>query len=59
MEKLLLTPEEAAASLAISRSKFYQLLRDGAIASVRIDGCRRILPAALSDYLARLQNATT
>jgi excisionase family DNA binding protein len=37
----LLTVPEAAEALAISRSKLYELLASGAIASVRIDGSRR------------------
>ena len=36
MTRLLLTVPEAAEALAISRSKLYQLLASGAIASIRI-----------------------
>ena len=42
MPRLLLTVPEAAEALAISRSKLYELLASGAIASIRIDGSRRI-----------------
>ena len=42
MEKLLLTPEEAAAALGICRSKLYELLRAGVIESVHIGASRRI-----------------
>ena len=42
MTRLLLTVPEAADALAISRSKLYKLLASGAIASIRIDGSRRI-----------------
>ena len=42
MTRLLLTVPEAAEALAISRSKLYELLASGAIASIRIDGSRRI-----------------
>jgi excisionase family DNA binding protein len=42
MTRLLLTVPEAAEVLAISRSKLYELLASGAIASIRIDGSRRI-----------------
>ena len=44
MPRLLLTVPEAAEALAISRSKLYELLASGAIASIRIDGSRRIPP---------------
>ena len=42
MEKLLLTPEEAAAALGICRSKLYELLQAGVIESVHIGASRRI-----------------
>jgi excisionase family DNA binding protein len=42
MDKLLLTPREAAEVLSVSRSKLYQLLAAGELQSVRIDGCRRV-----------------
>jgi excisionase family DNA binding protein len=51
---LLLTVPEAAKTLAISRSKVYELLAVGVIASVRIDGSRRIPVSALESYVARL-----
>jgi excisionase family DNA binding protein len=54
MARLLLTVPEAAEALAISRSKFYELLARGAIASIRIDGSRRIPLTALDDYVSRL-----
>jgi excisionase family DNA binding protein len=42
MTRLLLTVPEAAEALAISRSKLYELLATNAVASIRIDGSRRI-----------------
>jgi excisionase family DNA binding protein len=54
MTRLLLTVPEAAEALAISRSKLYQLLSTGAVASIRIDGSRRVPVAALNDYITRL-----
>jgi excisionase family DNA binding protein len=48
------TVPEAAKALAISRSKLYELLASGAIASVRIDGSRRIPLTALEEYVSRL-----
>jgi excisionase family DNA binding protein len=54
MTRLLLTVPEAAQALAISRSKLYELLASGALASIRIDGSRRIPLAALEEYISRL-----
>ncbi len=48
MTRLLLTVPEAAEALAISRSKLYELLASGAVASIRIDGSRRIPVSALT-----------
>jgi excisionase family DNA binding protein len=53
--RLLLTVPEAADALAISRSKLYELIAAGTIASIRIDGSRRIPLTALEAYIiARL-----
>jgi excisionase family DNA binding protein len=52
MLRLLLTVPEAAEALAISRSKLYELLATGAVASIRIDGSRRIPLLALETYIA-------
>jgi excisionase family DNA binding protein len=52
--KILLTVPEAAAALAISRSKLYELLAVGLIRSVRIDGSRRVPVEALEAYVAGL-----
>ena len=56
MSKILLTVPEAAAALAISRSKLYELLASGLIRSVRIDGSRRVPIEALEAYVAGLLN---
>ena len=52
--RLLLTVPEAARALAISRSKVYELLAAGVLASVRIDGSRRIPVSALDSYISPL-----
>lgn len=52
--RLLLTVPEAAEALAILRSKLYELLAVGVIASVRIDGSRRIPLSALECYVTKL-----
>jgi excisionase family DNA binding protein len=59
MTRLLLTVPEAAEALAISRSKLYELLASGAIASIRIDGSRRIPLTALEEYVSRLLTERT
>lgn len=60
MEKLLLTPEEAAARLNVGRTKMYELLRGRVIDSIKIDGLRRVRPEALEAFIARLAaNAVT
>jgi excisionase family DNA binding protein len=50
--RLLLTVPQAAEALAVSRSKLYELLASGALASIRIDGSRRIPLAVLEAYIA-------
>jgi excisionase family DNA binding protein len=57
MDKLLLTPAEAAAVLGIGRSKVYELLQTGPLHSVRIGTCRRIPADALNDLVAALRLA--
>ena len=52
MEKLLLSPAEAAAHLSIGRSKVYELMRLGQLRSVKIGALRRIPQAALADFIA-------
>jgi excisionase family DNA binding protein len=54
VERLLLTPTEAAQALGIGRSKLYELLRSGAVPSVRIGTCRRIPADALAAVIAQL-----
>ncbi len=54
MNKLLLTPTEAAKVLGIGRSKTYQLLQSGQLQSVHIGSCRRIPLQAVHNFLAEL-----
>jgi excisionase family DNA binding protein len=54
MEKLLLSPAEAAVHLSIGRSKVYELIRLGQLRSVKIGTSRRIPKAALADFIAAL-----
>ncbi|MGE0545076.1 MAG: helix-turn-helix transcriptional regulator [Dehalococcoidia bacterium] len=54
MEPLLLRPVEAAHLIGISRSKFYELLRAGAIPGfVKIGRSRRVSRAALEAWVAQ------
>ena len=55
MDRLLLTPEYAAELLGVGRTKLYELLRTGAIESVRIGPARRTPADALHDYVTRLR----
>jgi len=54
MEKLLLTVEEAAEVLGISRTKVFALIASGAVRSVMIGGSRRVVADGLRDYVSRL-----
>ena len=55
MIKLLLTPEEAAKVLSVGRSKVYELISDGRLASVRIGASRRVPAEALTEFVEGLQ----
>jgi excisionase family DNA binding protein len=46
----LLTVEDAAQLLKVSRSKLYELIQKG-LPTVKIDGKRRILPTALAAWV--------
>jgi excisionase family DNA binding protein len=52
---LLLTVEESARELRIARRRVYDLIRDGAIASVKIGKSRRISRTAIEEYVRSLQ----
>ena len=54
VDKILLTPEEAAERLSIGRTLVYELIARGAIASVRIGRARRIPVTALERYVEQL-----
>lgn len=56
MDKLLLTPVEAARALGIGRSKVYELLSSGQLDSVRIGSCRRVPADALHSFLVELRD---
>ncbi len=56
VEKLLLKPEEAAEVLSIGRSKVYELIGTGELASVRIGTSRRVPTDALVEFVSRLRS---
>ena len=51
VERLALSPGEAAAALGVSRSKIYGLLRSGELPSVHLGGRRLIRTAAIAALL--------
>jgi excisionase family DNA binding protein len=57
--QLLLTPEQAAATLAICRTKIYELLGKGELESVQIGTSRRIPYAALTEYVQHLRKESS
>jgi excisionase family DNA binding protein len=56
MDKLLLTPEEAAEVLGIGRTKVYALIADGDLLSVRIGNSRRVPRDAVDEFIVRLED---
>ena len=52
--RLLCSVTRAAQLLDMSRSKLYELLASGEVASVKIGGSRRIALDELRDYVLRL-----
>jgi len=54
-EKLLLRPEEVAELLSIGRSKVYELIGTGQLASVRIGACRRVPVSDLVEFVSGLR----
>jgi excisionase family DNA binding protein len=51
---ILLTVNEAATRLGLGKTKVYELLTSGELASVRIGAARRIPIRALEEYVERL-----
>jgi excisionase family DNA binding protein len=54
-DPLLWKPEQAAVKLGIGRTKVYDLMRSGALRSVRLGGSRRIPATALAEFVAQLE----
>jgi excisionase family DNA binding protein len=55
LSALLFRPEDAAEVLGIGRTKVYELIRSGALRSVKIGGLRRVSAAALAEFVAHLE----
>ncbi|MFF4775358.1 helix-turn-helix domain-containing protein [Microtetraspora fusca] len=55
LSPLLVRPEMAAELLGIGRTKVYELIRSGALRSVRIGGLRRVSATALAEFVAHLE----
>jgi len=53
-DRLLFRPSEVAVRLALSRSRVYELIASGEIASISIGGVRRVPEPVLSDLIRRL-----
>lgn len=57
--RLLLTPEDAATRLSLSRTMVYELIRNGELRSVKIGRARRVPVDALGEYVAWLAEGST
>ena len=53
--RLMLTIQEAADQLAISRTLCYQLIKAGSLGTVRIGRLNRVPADELEDFVARLR----
>lgn len=47
LERMLLSPEEAADVLGVGRAKVYDLMSEGRLASIKLGRCRRIPMASI------------
>lgn len=55
MPPLLFTVEEVARFLRIGRHRVFDLIREGALRSVKVGGSRRVSARALCDFVADLE----
>lgn len=55
LDRLLLNCDEAAEVLGVKRTKLYELLNSGEIASCHVGRLRKIPRQAIEDYVCRLQ----
>jgi excisionase family DNA binding protein len=54
MEKVLMTVDEAARQLAVSRWTMYRLIKERCVVSVQVGRCRRVTAESLLQYVAAL-----
>src|SRR3954463_4499907 len=54
LDRLLLTPEEAAEALGVSRSRVYDLMRKRELVSIRLGRARRVPVVALRRFVEQL-----
>ena len=54
--RLLLTVEEAAERIGICRSSMFELIQQGDVRTVKVGRLRRVIPAALEDFITRLSD---
>lgn len=54
-DRLLLTVEQAADRLSVSRSLMYELIGQGRVGSIRVGRLRRVPSEALTEYVASLR----
>ncbi|GAB4075263.1 hypothetical protein GCM10028781_00260 [Nostocoides australiense] len=57
-DKMLYTLSDVAAALSVGRSKVYELVRCGALPSVRIGGSRRVRSEDLATYVDSLERVS-
>lgn len=57
-DKMLYTLTDVTAALSVGRSKVYELVRSGALPSVRIGGSRRVRGEDLADYVDSLERVS-
>ena len=57
-DKMLDTLTDVAAALSVGRSKVYELVRSGALPSVRIGGSRRVRGEDLATYVDSLERVS-
>jgi excisionase family DNA binding protein len=56
MERILFRVPEVAGFLGLSRAKTYELMKSGALPSVKLDGCRRIKADDLRQFVDDLSS---
>ncbi len=59
MEKILITAEEAAEVLSVGRTTVYELIKVGALHSIKIGRSRRIATTEVTRYVEQLNAEPT